>query len=239
MSIYGELPRAFPVKTEDLWLLYDVQLLNAKVKQVPASVGTCPTANPPKGQRYNVNNVYAAPFNSWVWHPYPYQQLPANSWQEVQHQADPFGDEHFGAWFVYAPGSGIYFNLGKTVAFSEHLDAYTHFAIKSGDANEEVSKAAVADGYDSIQFLAHVDHVNYQCDSHNTGHAGLAYMGVEIVAVKFVGTFACGSSSGAPSNVRSGWEASRQCHCDNSKQILNCKGVPMDAQTHFMSNLIV
>ena len=48
-------------------------------------------------------------------------------------------------------------------------------------------------GFDSLQFTAHVDHVNYQCDSHNTGKGGFDYMGFEIVGVKLVGTYACGS----------------------------------------------
>ena len=61
-------------------------------------------------------------------------------------------------WLIYAPGSGIYFNLGVTISFAEHQDAYTHFNIAGGqDMNEALSKAAAAAGYDSIQFLAHVD----------------------------------------------------------------------------------
>merc|ERR1719421_1665814 len=119
--------------------------------------------------------MYAPPFTSWVWHPYPWAALTANSWQEVLHQSDPFGDEHFGAWLIYAPGSGIYFNLGVTKAFPEHIDAYKYFGVTAGNLNEEMSKAAVAKGFDSVQFLAHVDHVNYQCDTKNTGRVGLAY----------------------------------------------------------------
>lgn len=143
-------------------------------------------------------------------------------------------------WLIYAPGSGIYFNLGVTISFAEHQDAYTHFNIAGGqDMNEALSKAAAAVGYDSIQFLAHVDvraaahahvsaqapaqrlqrfpdpcavcggmvdglaiadwlsapapamlacphhrpqHVNYQCDTVNTGRQGFDYMGVEVRA---------------------------------------------------------
>ena len=88
---------------------------------------------------------------------YPYKQHADNEWVEVLHEADPFGDEHYGMWMVYAPGSGIYFNLGKTIAFDEHVDAYVHFGVSKGDLNEQLSKAAAASGYDSIQFLAHLD----------------------------------------------------------------------------------
>lgn len=161
---------------------------------------------------------------TWAWHPYPYAAATEGTWVEVMHEADPFGDEHHGVWFIYTPGSGIYFNLGKTISFQEHEDAYDFFRVKGG--NEELCQAAAAAGYDSIQFLAHVDHVNYPCDTRNTGRTGFDYMGVEIVGTKLVGTFACTSSVGAPSTVKAGWQASRECACDNSRNFLNCNGVP-------------
>lgn len=225
-TIYGSLPAAFPVKTQDFWMIYDVVLVKAKVKTAPKSVGTCPTAKPPVGQRYNVNNHYQPAFTSYVWHPYPYSEMIGNSWVEIFHESDPFGDEKFGAWFMYTPGSGIYFNLGKTIAFAEHQDAYKHFNVTSGDFNEELSKAAAGQEYDSVQFLAHTDHVNYQCDTKNTGNKGLDYMGIEILGAKLVGTYPCGSAAGAPSVIRAGWQGSRACTCDNSKQYINCQGVP-------------
>merc|ERR1712070_618591 len=172
--------------------------------------------------------MYSPPFLSWIWHPYPYAALPAGSWVEVLHEADPFGDEAFGLWFVYAPGSGIYFDTGKTMSFPEHSDAYTYFGITSGKQwNEQLSKAAAGKGFDSLQFLAHMDHVSYQCDTKNTGKSGLAYMGVELVAVKLVGKYACGAPAGVPATIRAGWAASRACTCDNSKQYLNCHDVPL------------
>lgn len=225
-AVYGDLPTSFPIHTVNLWVLFDLELLKHKI-QCPASVGTCPTADPPLGQRYNVNNDYQPREISWLWHPYPYPALAANTWAEVIHQEDPFGDEHFGMWFVFAPGSGIYFRLGTTMTFQEHQDAYTHFGIKSGHPNEDLCKAAAGKNIDSLQFLAHVDHVNYQCDTHNTGILGLKYMAMEIVGTKLVGTYSCGTPSGAPSSIRAGWEASRSCVCDNHNNFLNCQGVPV------------
>lgn len=228
-AVYGNLPTSFPVRTLDLWMLYDLELTKAKLTGAtgcPQSVGTCPTANPPLGQRYNVNNEYQPRYTSFSWHPYPYSELAANSWKEVIHMADPFGDEHYGAWFMYAPGSGIYVFLGQTIAFAEHQDAYTHFAVTTGDKNEELSKAAAAQGYDTVQFLSHLDHVSYQCDTQNTGNPGLNYMGMEILGCKLVGTFACGTAAGAPSSIKTGWMASRACTCDNKNNFLNCKGGP-------------
>ena len=58
----------------------------------------------------------------------------------------------------------IYFDLGNTIAFAEHNDAYTYFNIAGVPAyNSAMSAAAAAQGFDSVQFLAHVDHVS--CES--------------------------------------------------------------------------
>jgi hypothetical protein len=222
-SVYGGLPDTYPLDTSSNWLLYDGALIKAKVVSIPAAT-SCPRV---AQDRYTTNDEYQPPLVSWIWHSYPYVAMPASSWVEVIHEADPFGDEHYGMWLMYAPGSGIYFNLGVTISFAEHQDAYTHFNIAGGqDMNEAMSKAAAAAGYDSIQFLAHVDHVNYQCDTKNTGRAGFDYMGVEIVAVKLVGTYPCGTASGAPPSIRSGWKASATCKCNPKDQFLNCDGLP-------------
>ena len=59
------------------------------------------------------------------------------------HERDPFGDEHNGAWYLYAKGSGVWYNIGKTISFPEHADAYAHF---NAFDNEAMSRAAAAAG---------------------------------------------------------------------------------------------
>merc|ERR1719183_1449418 len=100
---------------------------------------------------------------------------------------------------MYSPGSGIYFFTGLTIAFNEHIDAMRHF---NAFGNEKMSAAAAEAGYYSIQFLEHVDHVNYPCDSSNTNRPGLSYMGVEIVAVKRKGMYSCGTSQAAVCDIK-------------------------------------
>lgn len=34
------------------------------------------------------------------------------------HQRDPFGDEHNGAWFLLAKGSGVWYQVGECSVFS-------------------------------------------------------------------------------------------------------------------------
>ena len=77
-------------------------------------------------------------------------------------RAHRFGDEHYGAWFLHAKGSGVWYNIGKSITFADHGDAYNHF---NAHDNEAMCRAAAAAGFDTIQFTAHPDHVNYPCDS--------------------------------------------------------------------------
>jgi len=227
-AVYGSIPNSgYPINPLSIWMLYDDQLDKAGVHNAPISVGACldksdPDKTPEEHQRFVKASYYQPPGVSWMWHPYPYPALTGNSWQEVIHQADPFGDEHFGTWFIYAPGSGIFFNVGNTKSFPEHEDAYKFFGVAGGQVNEVMSQKAASAGYDSVQFLAHKDHINYPCDR----QAGLDYMGLEIVGVKLVGTHACGSSTGRSPSIRAGWRAAVECVCDNGKKFLNCQAVP-------------
>merc|ERR1719263_2288289 len=99
-------------------MFYDDVLTSSGVtgNKVPTSVGACPTQNGAvEGQRYSSNNQLSPPHVSWSWHPIPYQAFASNTWCEVIHRKDPWGDEHVGAWFFYAKGSGMWFNIGKTI----------------------------------------------------------------------------------------------------------------------------
>jgi len=231
-SVYGELPSTFPLDVKDFWMLYDnalttaltaaaVTMGNVTSNAIPPVVGKCPGRNPPHGLHYQLNNAYSPANTSWIWQPYPWFPFEKNTWVEVMHEKDPFGDEHFGAWFVQAKGSGIYLNTGNTIFFDTHDNAYDYFGVKKGDKNEEMSKKAAAAGYDTVQFMKHQDDVNYPCDPKDH----LLYMNFEIVGVKMVGTYACGSQSGT-GVLRTGWEASKPCTCVNTQSFTNCKGVP-------------
>ena len=226
-NVYGSLPTSYPFDVKSLWLLYDAEIAKAEV-QAPSPT-TCPAA---QCDRYTLNDDYQPPKVSWIWHDYPYDALPAHQNVEVIHDQDPFGDETVGAWMLVTPGSGIYFNTGRTIVFAEHSDAYAHFNIPAGnDMNSAVSAAAAKAGYDSMQFTAHVDHVSYQCDTKNTGRPGFDYMGLEIVDVRASGKFACMHDAGGqryiyPQSVTRGWGGNADCKCDSSLQFLNCDGVP-------------
>merc|ERR1712147_552299 len=93
-------------------------------------------------------------------------------------------------------------------------------------ANQAMSIAAAKAGYDSVQFVRHIDPVQYPCDTQHTGVHHRQFLGLEIVAVRHVGTFACGMESGASTSFAIGWQASRPCSCNNNYTWLNCAGVP-------------
>mgnify|MGYP006145097855 FL=1 len=186
----------------------------------PQSVGTCPTsASAPVGQRYDQNNAYSSKDLTWLWHPLssspPYQGFPSNTIVEVSHHKDPFGDEHHGMWFLYGKGSGVFLQLGMTKIFNEHDDAEKFFGAQG---NEDMCQKAAAKGYDSIQFLRHVDHVNYPCAK----GIGAAWMNMEIVATKLVGSYPCGQAQGTATELRAGWNGNKPCKCDPNNPNTNC-----------------
>jgi hypothetical protein len=231
-TVYGQYPTdGYPLSPGSLWMFYSEAILDSGVTCFPNSVGKCPTDGKIEGQVYNRNNAYAPRYSFWNWHPYPYSACGSHTWCEVTHKRDPFGDEQEGAWFMYSPGSSIYFDIGVTRAFSTHAEAYHYWGVTGPKWNEELSMRAAADGYDSVQFTAHVDHVNYPCDTYNTGVPNLEYMGLEIVGVKLVGTYPCTASDGAPSSIRTFWQAARTCTCDNNLEFLNCQGLPSTRET--------
>lgn len=230
--VFGEIPTDnYPRSPESLWMFYSDVISQAGVTEYPHSVGECPTDGKEEGQVYTTNNVYSPSGTFWSWHPYPYRSYGSHTWCEVMHEQDPYGDEQAGAWFMHAPGSAIYFDIGVTLAFSTHTEAYDHWGVTGPNWNQDLSTRAASDGYDSLQFTAHVDHVNYPCDTHNTGTPDLEYMGLEIVGVKLVGSYACGWHDGAPDVIRAGWwKTSKPCTCDNGKKFLNCNEVPSTAE---------
>merc|ERR1719181_2757581 len=114
---------------------------------------------------------------------------------------DPFGDEHFGCWFLYAYGSGAYFWTGKTKTWPDHGEAMKELKTHG---NENMCKAADKAGYDSIQFITRYDAVNWPCQKkHDKGSFNMNW---EIVGVKLKGIYSCGSDGKDKySQLRAGW----------------------------------
>ena len=61
-------------------------------------------------------------------------------------RAHRFGDEHYGAWFLHAKGSGVWYNIGKSITFADHGDAYNHFNAHDNEAMCRAAAAAWSEG---------------------------------------------------------------------------------------------
>ena len=148
--------------------------------------------------------------------------LDAHSFVEVTRLKDNWlnGAQGGGTWFYAARGSGVFMNLGRTMAFDEHSDAFKLllpdepfdiFAIIARGRPladymiyARLFTKAAAMGIDTIQFTR-------LC---NMGPCGCA---IEIVDTRGHGHRAC-----ATLPMRSGWNASKPCACKDSLDYANC-----------------
>ena len=148
-------------------------------------------------------------------------------------------DDFIGYWVFFAPGSGIWINLGKTATFSTYFDACKHFVgtnnpvcKKCCAANHRVlMPAARAAGYDTLQFV----------DPHSGGKTDVTF---EIVLLATPcdasGEIARASNLTATLSMdlmtidqgvcpphgllTRGRNFPRQCVCDVSSTTVNCVG---------------
>ena len=218
LQVYNELPdeKDFPIKIGDLSILYKGAPI--EFPRTVRWIGTCPTE---EGELYsNMSLTNDPPDTAWIYHPPPFK--PLEGLVEVTHCSDSFvlTYEVQGMWFYHAPGSGIYFDLGRTISFISHSDAIQYFLKRkckdwsllhgniecNSDFIDLVNEAKKE--YDSIQFLNHED---MRCG--NTA--------VEVMALNYSGDYPCGNKSGT-GLFRSGWKGSRECNCDTNKLCLNC-----------------
>lgn len=219
LSVYDELPAEFPLDMGSFSVFHTDKLADAGINLHFNYLYylLCPST---EGALYrNMSLTNDARGTTWVYHKPPYKPYADNTLVEVAHCANSIVSkfESTGIWFYAAKGSGVYFNLGKTISFNDHIDAAKYFLNKDCTTNfqgkeceelfEEMFKKA-AEKYDSVQFLNHTD---MRCG--NTA--------IEIVGVKYVGQFPCGNENGK-GILKKGWNGSKDCECDNNQLCINC-----------------
>ncbi len=204
-AVYGSLPQAFPASLQDFVVLYLPDLYAAGLE--PPGVVRCPTE---PGQLYvDMSNSHDPPSTLWVWRPPPFAALADGAWIEITHCADPVAslDEHHGSWLYSAPGSGVFYNVGKTRAFGTHAEAANFFlgAGSCEDADDEclrffpgIMAAGLQQGLKSIQFLKHGDQ---RCGLMRPEIVDLAGRGVDRCAIQ---------------GLRTGWRHELPCDCARS-----------------------
>ena len=151
--------------------------------------------------------------------------IPDNSYAEVTHQCcDGDSFSMTGWWMYHRPGSGIYFNVGKTFVTIDHSSFPYHVRQATGCGGgwqwPPARQCLLNAGYDTVQFVKYVEH---------------ALVHHEIVHLHDSDTWH--QSHGCPgaqyaNRFRSGWMASRPCNCypgyPNGRtgwgSMLNCAG---------------
>lgn len=216
-GVYGDGANvAFPLCIGEFWMFYKNELAT---HDLPLQLRGCPAASGEEGQYYQVNSRLQPANVSWSWHAQAsYGKGFANgSVVEVLHQGG-LSDEHVGAWFLYARGSGIWLSIGRTVVFETHEQAYERFNV-SGLPHEQRNEALVASardaGLDSLQFTRHTCPPMYgRCMNESVG---LRFFNLEIVATALSGVYPCASSDGRSALLHTGWSAAAPCTCNNSR----------------------
>lgn len=226
IHIYGEIPDSdYPIDLNTFWILYtnilekyNILLSDQCIKDKNC-YRICPKDN---GDLYSTMSYNDDMNNTiWIYHKPPFKAFSDNSIVEIMHTSGGYlGQkivESSGSWMYYAKGSGIYFNIGKTISFVDHSESVKYFL----DINiscplreecayyfKDVFTKAKNMGYDSIQYLKHYD---MRCG--NTA--------IEIVDLHGIGAYPCGNKD--KYNIKSGWKGKNICICDNHKQSVNCK----------------
>jgi hypothetical protein len=231
IHIYGEIPDSdYPIDLNTFWILYTNILekynivLTDKCIKDKNCYSICPKDN---GDLYsNMSHANDMNHTIWIYHKPPFKALSDNSIVEIIHTSGGYlGQkmiESTGSWMYYAKGSGIYFDIGKSISFVDHSESVKYFLDIdiSCPLREEcayyfrdVFTKAKNMGYDSIQYLKHYD---MRCGDTS----------IEIIDLHGIGAYPCGNkTTGNKSeyNIKSGWKGKNKCICDNHKQSVNCK----------------
>jgi len=254
-QIYGELPTLsseYPICTFDFWMI------NKTAFDVAGVMGHAPVETRVQAffddskfnwtdgeffeKKTDWNCAYYQGFG--IYHSNrPY--VGSNTWVEVVHVNAGTGStgENVGMWFSYAPGSGIWFNTGRSRIFDNHGSASWELcghAYKSDDDTALCARRADLDSYSfrtSRPVPAGWDCIrNYnRCKQTVSTNGTMSTWGMvnlyELVAPKLIGKFACGTEAGgASAGFRRGWRASHACNCNNANPSgwLNCASTSGD-----------
>lgn len=234
-AVYGEVPDSgYPICLSDFWVVYPEELERANVT-TPQATSQCPTdaSENSTGDLISANqgSGLSLPGTNAIFHPPTFGAIPDNTWVEVIHSAYP-ADEKFGAWFYYAKGSGIWYNIGKSAAFQDHGGAGEYYGVTTTDrnlVNEVMAELCAAAGDDTIQFLNHVDPGT--CNDCCQSAKNPVSWNIELVACAMTGAYACAAEPG-DTTLKAGWMGKRDCDCvedgheEGNSAYLNCKGVP-------------
>ena len=226
MEVYGELPTEFPACVYDLDNLL-AGAFNASGLAERYMDRLVPSESVKEG------DLFIDLFGNF--HIYHGQWAPApnNSWIEVARVVVP--TEYSCAWAWNAPGSGVWFNVGRTIVFPTPSDqselhaaaieyltqgcsAWQGWSAWPAVENVIFGDCAREKGIDSIQFEP-------QQGQSPTGTFNITGV-TELVMVNVLGNYTCGAADASASPLRVGWAASEACTCENQPIDPTCGLMP-------------
>lgn len=154
-DVYGYVPASgYPICTFDFWFLYQDKLTKNNIK--PPTPLSPKAAGLKEGGWFKTQWGMQPAHGSWIKHTsIPGGFVPDNTWVEITHHqvgTPQAGDETHGAWFVFAPGTNLWWNTGKTKHYSNHGQAAQDLCGHSaGDVQTAI--CGQAKGLDSYQFI--------------------------------------------------------------------------------------
>lgn len=221
--VFGEVPSTFPVCTFDFWVLNETAYEKAGLSNTRTIISNPKTVK--EGDLFRQNENLQIYHGKW-------EPAPNHSWVEVQHMVFP--TEVDGMWVWRTRGSGVYANVGRTVVFPTPADTsqahHDAIAFLSAGCSKKPAASwpqyesdvfgfcAREKGYDSIQFEP-------QQGTQPMGSFGLTGL-TEMVLVNLVGKYNSGVLNASQTPLRSGWQASHQCQCDNEAIMPSCGLMP-------------
>ena len=129
--LYGSIPsdnNNYPIDLSTFWIFYTDLLDQSNIKlDAVCDISDTNCANlcsklcPSKdGSIYtDMSRCCDIDKTVWIYHKGPYQRLPDNTKVEVTHCIKGFklqqDMETVGSWMYYAKGSGVYFDIGKSI----------------------------------------------------------------------------------------------------------------------------
>ena len=211
----NQLQEKLPFSVNDLWVI-QTKFLPESLKELKQNISSSPKSLHDLFTKWDphvdaVESVfYIYQYNSLppTWAnspPDPHFKLkkgmPSNSWVEIERGPDLIGGY---TWFYYMPGTGNWFDLGKTIVFNDHRQAFSMAAkegvkfsdpVNGGDADQLLlAEYFISKGYDTIQFTQRAEGI-FKYEIFNLKNKQLKDAGACIPGIKTRGNLPCDCSS--------------------------------------------
>lgn len=200
-AVYGGVPDdGYPICPDDWRVIWPEAFANAGLS-LPQGLSHQSLA---KGKGYSGDVHAIVPTNKG-------SGFDSNVWVEAVHCK--VSGEKGGAWYFWAPGSGIWIFSGQTKAWEHRKPAEMEIlghTCKSYDCDGKLFRTSKSKfGLDTLQYTkegppekGQGSHMFIDCNGD--------------------GSYTCGNPQ---TSLKAGWNAQHDCECDQNQHCVNCKGV--------------